>query len=85
MAGRKCRYGWRCRCPQIRAKCHGTGVQPAIYNRVETSLDEYLEYPCEAVRHSHRRSGVMGYGRGLLLPIRRKRLNRWQRTWSRSV
>ncbi|WGS40336.1 IS701 family transposase [Burkholderia sp. JSH-S8] len=38
----------------------------------ETSFEEYLEHLCEAVGHSDRRSGLVGYCRGLMLPIRRK-------------
>jgi SRSO17 transposase len=38
----------------------------------ETSIDEYLEHLCEAVGHSDRRSGLVGYCQGLMLPIRRK-------------
>lgn len=38
----------------------------------ETSFDEYLEHLCDAVRHSDRHSGLIGYCQGLMLPIRRK-------------
>jgi SRSO17 transposase len=38
----------------------------------ETSFDEYLEHLGEAVGHSDRRSGLVGYCQGLMLPIRRK-------------
>jgi hypothetical protein len=38
----------------------------------ETSFDEYLEHLREAVRHSDRHSGLIGYCRGLMLLFRRK-------------
>ncbi|PAK11619.1 IS701 family transposase, partial [Burkholderia ubonensis] len=38
----------------------------------ETSFDTYLEHLCEALGHNDRESGLKGYCRGLMLPIRRK-------------
>jgi SRSO17 transposase len=38
----------------------------------ETSFDEYLEHLCNAIGHSDRRAGLVGYCRGLMLPISRK-------------
>ncbi|HEX2680712.1 MAG TPA: IS701 family transposase, partial [Candidatus Dormibacteraeota bacterium] len=40
--------------------------------RGNRSFDSYLEHLCEAVGHSDRRSGLMGYCQGLMLPIERK-------------
>ena len=38
----------------------------------ETSFDEYLEHLCNAIGHSDRRAGLVGYCQGLMLPIARK-------------
>ena len=38
----------------------------------ETSFDEYLEHLCNAIGHSARRAGLVGYCQGLMLPIARK-------------
>lgn len=38
----------------------------------EASFDEYMEHLCEAIGHSDRRAGLVGYCQGLMLPIARK-------------
>ncbi|HKR43426.1 MAG TPA: IS701 family transposase [Paraburkholderia sp.] len=38
----------------------------------ETSFDDYLEHLCNAIGHSDRCAGLVGYCRGLMLPIARK-------------
>ncbi|MGF6546800.1 IS701 family transposase [Paraburkholderia youngii] len=38
----------------------------------ETSFDMYLAHLCDAIGHSDRRAGLVGYCQGLMLPIARK-------------
>ncbi|WP_168787631.1 IS701 family transposase [Paraburkholderia aromaticivorans] len=38
----------------------------------KSSFDEYLEHLCEALGHSDRNAGLVGYCQGLMLPLRRK-------------
>ena len=40
--------------------------------RSRWSFDSYLEHLCDALGHSDRRPGLMGYCQGLMLPIERK-------------